>query len=123
MFLVEKPSHVDVGWGLACEHVSAALKASLGRHGEDDEFIRLVGELAALSEDFNDAWARNVAPTRTGTFRFSTGETSSAELTYTLNSVSDGSGDSVVLWEPADEASALALQRVSPPEVRRFRED
>ncbi|WP_382303606.1 hypothetical protein [Herbiconiux sp. UC225_62] len=117
VFLGDEPRHFDAGWGLACEHVSAALRASLDRHGEDDEFILIVGELAALSPEFNSVWARNAPPTATGTFRFLAHDAGRMALTYERTSVSDGSGDAVVTWQPADEMSAELLRQVSPPEA------
>jgi hypothetical protein len=115
VFLIDKPDHFDVGWGLACEHVCAALRASLDRHGEDEEFIKIVGELAALSQDFNSVWARNMTPTGTGTFRFPTRNLGIITLAYDRTFATDGSGDAVVTWQPADETAAMKLQQISPP--------
>lgn len=115
IFLIDKPDHFDAGWGLACEHVCAALRASLDRHGEDEEFIKIVGELAALSQDFNSVWARNMTPTGTGTFRFSTRNLGIITLAYDRTYATDGSGDAVVTWQPADETAAMKLQQMSPP--------
>jgi hypothetical protein len=117
IFLVDKPLSFDEGWGLACEHVSAALRASLDCYGEDEEFIKIVGELAALSPEFNIVWARNMTAERTGTFRFPARDAAAMTLAYEHSSVSDGSGDAVVIWRPADEISAARLHNVSPPEA------
>ena len=117
VFLAEKPMTFDVGWGLACEHVSAALRASLDSFGEDEQFIEIVGELAALSPEFNGVWARDIAVEATGTFRFPARDSATMALTYERTYVSDGSGDAVVIWQPADDISAAQLRQVSPPEA------
>lgn len=46
--------------------VTGALCASLDRHGEDERFATLVGELIAVSEPFADDWARWPAPVYSG---------------------------------------------------------
>lgn len=107
----------DAGWGLACEHVSASLKVSLDRFGEDERFIGLIGELASLSVEFSSAWAQKASFPRGGIFPFVVSGTGTVALSYSVRPMTDGSGVAIVTWHPADARSAKMLNIIGRPEL------
>lgn len=112
VFLTSAAEQHVAGGDDACDQVAGALRRSLDRFGEDAEFIALIGELAALSKDFNVAWARNPIGSNTGRVCFSQIESGSIDLNFVRSFVLDESGDSVIVWQGADALASAQLKRL-----------
>ncbi|MCS5714198.1 hypothetical protein NVV95_06485 [Herbiconiux sp. CPCC 205716] len=108
-FLDRTLERTGIDWDDASEQVASSLRATLASYGEDEEYVEVVGELAALSPDFATVWARSVpAPTR-GTFPFRVDRFGVMTLTYQQLLIPGDRGDVLVVWRPADDHSAKRL--------------
>lgn len=110
LFLSDRPHQLSArSWASACALVSDALRASLDAQGEDEAFISIVGELAALSMDFNLAWADTLSSAPGDQFELAAGPGGEITFTFRQAVAADASGDTVVTMSPADDVSAARL--------------
>jgi len=91
------------------EQVAAALRDAVQQHDEDRAYVELVGELAARSNPFAEAWATDLPVAPTGEFRFRDGMT----LAYHRFLAPGPEGDTLLLWRGADEASTTKLASIA----------
>lgn len=92
--------------------VAHALRRSLDRCGEDDEFLSLIGRLSVLGDGFAAAWAGTDAPMHTWVIEVSVEGTGDIALDPREFVTTDGSGDVLLVWQPTDDASAERLHRL-----------
>jgi hypothetical protein len=113
LFLRDRPHRVDSDGHAAAVHVCAAVRRSIDLLGEDDGFIELVGELAALSMAFNAAWSQTSAAVPREPMCFRISGVGGVRLTYEQTFARDASGISAVVWHPADSLSERRLARLA----------
>jgi hypothetical protein len=92
--------------------VAAILRDSLGRHVEDGDFLDLVGELALGSENFSRSWADTESLENRGEFAFVLESAERFFLRYSLISLVEPVGQTLVLWQPASERSRVILEQI-----------
>lgn len=93
--------------------IAHALRRSLDRCGEDDGFLSLIGGLSVLSGGFGRAWADTDAPLSTWVIEMPIDGIGSIALEPREVVAADGSGDALIVWDPAGEASAARLRRLA----------
>lgn len=93
--------------------VAHALRRSLDRCGEDDEFLSLIGGLSVLGDGFAAAWAGTDAPVHTWVIEVSVEGIGDIALEPREFVTADGSGDALLVWHPADDVSAERLHRLA----------
>ncbi len=95
--------------------IAHALRRSLDRCGEDDGFLSLIGGLSVLGDGFGSAWAGTDVPVRTWVIEVSVDGTGDIALEPREFVTADGSGDTLIVWQPTDEVSAERLHQLARP--------
>ncbi|MCS6558569.1 hypothetical protein NYQ31_09175 [Curtobacterium flaccumfaciens] len=91
------------------DQVAAELREAVAEQGEDDGYVSLVGELAALSDAFAEAWAGDVQPASDGVFRFNNQLVGTLGLAYHRFRVTGPDADTLLVWRGADAESTERL--------------
>ena len=100
-------------WADTATQVAALLRDSLDQHDEDRAFLAIVGELAAKSWDFSDAWALRGQAKTTGVATFLGTEAGDINLSYHLTRIPHDFDDTLIIFRPLDDVSARALDRLA----------
>jgi len=100
-------------WADTATQVAALLRDSLDQHDEDRAFLAIVGELAAKSWDFSDAWALRGQAKATGVATFLGTEAGDINLSYHLTRVPENFDDTLILFGTVDDESKDALDRLA----------
>ena len=95
------------------DQVAAELREAVAEQGEDDGYVSLVGELAALSDAFAEAWAGNVPPAPDGVFRFNNRLVGTLGLAYHRFRVAGPDADTLLVWRGADAESSERLEALA----------
>jgi hypothetical protein len=109
VFLDSSTGSSRAGSDRTLTEVAAILRDSLDRHGEDVEFLRLVGELAALSATFSVPWAEERPPSAGGVVDFDEDGNRHLKLEYHRLLLPGGHGDVLVVWRAVDPGSQGTL--------------
>jgi len=96
-------------WNQKADSIAAALRTSLRVHHEDSAFLTLVGELAASSEIFADAWARDTKNPQEVELLIRHGGVGVMRLTQRQLRLGDGSEDTLVVLTGSDADSRAKL--------------
>ncbi|MCS5732779.1 MmyB family transcriptional regulator [Herbiconiux daphne] len=97
----------------AANQVAALLRESLDEHHGDAAFRAIVGDLSVLSLDFAAAWAdESLSARASGVIDFADTPVGLIQMGYQVLRVPGSEDDSLLVWGPADEASANALARL-----------
>jgi len=110
------PDLIDVkadDWFAKRDQVAGVLRDLLSRHFEDNEYLDLVGQLAAVSPDFASAWASQPASQISGDFLFSHATTGEYRLEFHLFPLGDDQGDTLAVWNAFDPNASNALRVLS----------
>ena len=107
------PTFVE-DWDELTKVLASSLRTSLETYLEDRDFRRLVGELAARSDDFNRAWAQSSLPdASSGEIDWHHPVVGRMQLAF-QDLMPGHEWDSLVLtlWRPVNEESAHRLDRL-----------
>lgn len=114
-FLNEQLDHTLGDVAVKHARVAAELREALETQGEDAAYIRLIGELASLSDDFAQSWADVTGDAPDGVFRFKHDRIGAFDLAYHRFRVPGSEGDTLLVWRGADPRSIEALATLRPP--------
>jgi hypothetical protein len=101
-------------WGKIARMSAGCLRTSLHTHHEDADFRMLIGELAAFSDDFSQAWARQESDdTGGGYFSLEHAIVGHLSMAYQqLQGLHDPDGTALVIYRPVGETSRRKLHQL-----------
>jgi transcriptional regulator with XRE-family HTH domain len=113
VFLDPAASSTFVDWAAAADDQAAALRGAAVRWRDDDRFVALVAELERVPE-FASRWsAHRVVEKSVGSKALRHPDLGELHISYETLALADESGQRLVAWLPADEATTAAFAGAS----------
>ncbi|MFB2554152.1 MmyB family transcriptional regulator [Herbiconiux liangxiaofengii] len=100
-------------WDAAAAQVAGMLRESIDQHAVDQSFVGIVGELAATSQEFSDAWAEESIPSKlAGELSFLDTAIGTVSLGYTVTRAPERFDDLLIICRPLTEAARADVDRL-----------
>jgi len=111
-FLDPNVTRSEACWDDTAQQLAAMLRDSLDQHKPDIAFLSIVGELAATSWDFSDAWAETQQANESGSATFLDTPVGDVSLEYRLTRVPQNLDDTLILFRTVDDRSRELLDQL-----------